>query len=223
MNHFLWLTVFFAILDWLAVWLNQKRARYLTKPATLLALIIWHTQMGGWQAPYFWFGLGLVFSLAGDVFLLLPARYFMAGLGSFLAAHLCYITGFNQSLPVLNGVAVLLAFAVIILAFYVLRNIYRGLEKHDQKKLVPAAMIYGVIISLMLFSALLCLWRPDWSVIREYHLARLNFLVSSLGRFHLLFTPAMLAVLGAGLFFPFRYLTGAGPLHSPRYPKANYG
>ncbi len=38
--------------------------------------------------------LGLVFSLAGDVFLMLPSDRFAAGLTSFLIAHLAYIAAF---------------------------------------------------------------------------------------------------------------------------------
>jgi len=38
--------------------------------------------------------VGLVFSLAGDVFLMLPSDRFLAGLASFFVAHLCYIAAF---------------------------------------------------------------------------------------------------------------------------------
>jgi len=201
MNGFLWLTLFFAISDWIAVWRNQKRVRYLTKPATLLALTIWYTQMGGWQSPHFWFGLGLSFSLAGDVFLLLPARYFLTGLGAFLAAHLCYMIGFNQSLPVLNSIALLVVLVVILPAFFLLLNIRKRLMQHGHRNLVPAVMVYGVVISLMLLSALVSLWRPDWTGVNEYHLLRLNFLLSSLVYANFSITPAILASVGAGLFF----------------------
>lgn len=37
---------------------------------------------------------GLVFSLAGDVFLMLPRNYFLHGLVSFLLGHVCYISAF---------------------------------------------------------------------------------------------------------------------------------
>ena len=40
--------------------------------------------------------VGLAFSLAGDVFLMLPGDRFLPGLASFLAAHLCYITAFSS-------------------------------------------------------------------------------------------------------------------------------
>jgi hypothetical protein len=38
--------------------------------------------------------LGLIFSLAGDIFLMLPTDRFREGLASFLAAHVCYIAAF---------------------------------------------------------------------------------------------------------------------------------
>lgn len=38
--------------------------------------------------------VGLLFSLAGDVFLMLPSEQFVAGLGSFLIAHVFYILAF---------------------------------------------------------------------------------------------------------------------------------
>lgn len=38
--------------------------------------------------------LGLLFSLLGDIFLMLPVDLFLAGLGAFLLAHLCYLGAF---------------------------------------------------------------------------------------------------------------------------------
>lgn len=38
--------------------------------------------------------IGLVFSIGGDVFLMLPERYFLYGLASFLTAHVVYIGAF---------------------------------------------------------------------------------------------------------------------------------
>src|SRR5512144_421577 len=47
-----------------------------TKPGTLILLIAWFTQIGDWRGGLLWFGLGLVFSLAGDVLLHLPGKFF---------------------------------------------------------------------------------------------------------------------------------------------------
>ncbi len=41
----------------------------------------------------------LLFSLGGDVFLMLPGNYFIPGLASFLVAHLFYIALFRQGVP----------------------------------------------------------------------------------------------------------------------------
>jgi uncharacterized membrane protein YhhN len=43
-----------------------------------------------------WILAGLVFSLAGDVLLMLPSDRFAAGLASFGVAHLCYIAAFTH-------------------------------------------------------------------------------------------------------------------------------
>jgi uncharacterized membrane protein YhhN len=44
---------------------------------------------------------GLLLSLAGDVFLMLPADRFREGLGAFLLAHLCYLVAFTEGTPFL--------------------------------------------------------------------------------------------------------------------------
>jgi uncharacterized membrane protein YhhN len=42
---------------------------------------------------------GLVFSLAGDVFLMLPREQFVSGLSCFLLAHICYLGAFVSDSP----------------------------------------------------------------------------------------------------------------------------
>lgn len=44
--------------------------------------------------------LGLLFSLAGDVFLMLPGDWFIPGLASFLCAHVAYTVAFFRRRPV---------------------------------------------------------------------------------------------------------------------------
>lgn len=45
---------------------------------------------------------GIVFSLAGDVFLMLSPRWFVAGLAGFLIAHGCFIAAFVNDKPLLE-------------------------------------------------------------------------------------------------------------------------
>ena len=68
---------------------------YLFKPLTMVILIASLLPSAGQFATWQWLiVLGLIFSLAGDVFLMLPSDKFIAGLASFLVAHLCYIGAF---------------------------------------------------------------------------------------------------------------------------------
>jgi uncharacterized membrane protein YhhN len=75
---------------------GARRAFYLLKPLTTvlimaLAPVAPAPVSRGYQALVC---AGLLFSLAGDVFLMLPRDRFVAGLASFLVAHLFYIASF---------------------------------------------------------------------------------------------------------------------------------
>ncbi len=70
--------------------------RYLFKPLTtvlilLLALLLPDPVAPGYRALI---ALGILFSLGGDVFLMLPRDAFVWGLASFLVAHLFYIAAY---------------------------------------------------------------------------------------------------------------------------------
>jgi uncharacterized membrane protein YhhN len=71
---------------------------YACKPLTTTALIaIACLAPGSPPVPYReLIVLGLIFSLAGDIFLMLPSDRFLPGLASFLVAHLLYIAAFSQ-------------------------------------------------------------------------------------------------------------------------------
>lgn len=69
---------------------------YLFKPlATLLILALALSWPHAVSEPYRRaVALGLLFSTAGDIFLMLPRDRFIFGLASFLVAHLCYLVAF---------------------------------------------------------------------------------------------------------------------------------
>jgi uncharacterized membrane protein YhhN len=93
---------------------------YVFKPLTISLIIVLAWLTGSQQPdPYFWLILaGLLFSAAGDVFLMLPKDRFVPGLVSFLVAHLLYIAAFSApagflaapwlALPYLLGAGLLL-------------------------------------------------------------------------------------------------------------------
>ena len=88
---------------------------------------------------------GLFFSFLGDVFLLFNGQlYFMLGLGSFLIAHLFYITIIMRKIKKIVIKRFLISALPFIIFLIVLVNcIYDNLNE----LLIPV-LIYGVIISL---------------------------------------------------------------------------
>ena len=166
-------------LECLAVLKGWRKLEYFAKPAAMLFLLGWLLGSGGTNTPLSWFTLGVVFSLAGDVILLLPGeeRWFTFGLGAFLLAHVAYIIGLNSPPPPFNGLTFGVAFMVIISVLPLIRRILSRMRQKGQDALLLPVWAYATIISLMLFSALMALFRMDW-----------------------LATPAYLVSLGAALF-----------------------
>ena len=158
----LWLSLSVALLDWLAIFREWRKIETFAKPGVMLLLLAWLWSTGGVRGDLAWFALGLVFSLAGDVFLVLPKEQFIPGLISFLLAHLSYIAGFNRSLPPFNLASLSLLILVGLTALRVVRAIVEGMEATGHARLKGAVLAYTGIISLMLLSALLTLVRTEW-------------------------------------------------------------
>lgn len=95
---------------------------YVFKPLTVgLILLLALLAPPGASSRYRWgIVVGLVFSLAGDVFLMLPGDFFVQGLACFLVAHLCYLVAFTDRcrlFPRWEPVLALVALAGGALAF----------------------------------------------------------------------------------------------------------
>jgi uncharacterized membrane protein YhhN len=107
----------FALANWWSRLRHDRRIEYVSKPATLATLVALAVTLDpapGAGDRRWWFVAALVFSLAGDIALMLPGDRFVAGLGAFLVAHLCYVAGFATDLP--PAPALLLAAAVVVVA-----------------------------------------------------------------------------------------------------------
>jgi uncharacterized membrane protein YhhN len=86
-----------AVIDWVGVVRGDQRLRWVGKPGVMVALIAAALLANGApSAVKAWFVVALVLSLAGDVALLLPEQWFLAGLVAFLLAHLAYVAGMVQ-------------------------------------------------------------------------------------------------------------------------------
>ncbi len=73
-------------------------AVYLFKPLTTALILLIAGQVSQPVSPFYQNAIlaGLLCSLAGDIFLMLPSNRFVAGLVGFLIAHLCYIGAFTS-------------------------------------------------------------------------------------------------------------------------------
>jgi uncharacterized membrane protein YhhN len=158
------LCLIFAILNWTAVALENQRLEYVAKPTTLILLILWFVSHLPIDIPpiALWFLGGLAFSLAGDIFLMLPGNHFIKGLIAFLIAHIGYVIAFNLGGPVLNGTSLLIAFVVTVVAVLILRRLIFSLRTTGRTALIIPVVIYAFLLGLTLWSATSTLLRPEW-------------------------------------------------------------
>jgi len=158
-----------AVADWVAVAKGWKKIEYIAKPITMVLLFGYLALAGGFGAtPLICFGLGIFFSLAGDIFLMVSYarssnRWFLPGLAAFLLAHVAYIIGLNTPLGEPSplwaiGIGIILAMT----AARVLRRILAGVREKGLRRLVVPVVAYGMVITLMLLSAILTIYRVDW-------------------------------------------------------------
>lgn len=127
---------------------------YLCKPSTtalLLLLAVLSTTAHGarYQQAVV---IGLACSLVGDVLLMLPRDRFVAGLASFLLAHVAYIVAFSAGVPIGTAPALLVPLAAM--AALLLWLLWPGLGK-----LRLPVVLYSATILLMVWQA----WGWHWA------------------------------------------------------------
>ena len=158
------LAAVFALLDWYAVFVTDRRIERIAKPAAMIFLILWYATLlpGPTPAAGFWFLVGLVFSLAGDIFLMLDRKHFIKGLLSFLLAHLAYIVTFNYSGLVVNLTLAVFAVLIGLAGFFLVRRIAASLRASGDSALIPPVAVYAAVLALTFWSTLTTFWRPEW-------------------------------------------------------------
>lgn len=123
---------------------EQRWQVYAFKPLATLLILALALGLTPARADYQWaIAAGLLFSTAGDVFLMLPRDRFVAGLASFLVAHLCYVWAFSIGVPF--GAAPLLWLPFFAAGGVVLALVWPGLKPALR---APVA-VYVVVIAAM--------------------------------------------------------------------------
>ncbi len=141
-----------AVANWWSVATDHQPTTAWSKPLTLMALIgVAITLDPSDPAVRAWFVVALVFSLAGDVFLL-DDRRFVFGLAAFLCGHLAYTGGFIAA-PDWRWSSAAVALTVMALLVAVAgRRIVAG-ARAEEPKLGPPVIAYLTIISAMAIAA----------------------------------------------------------------------
>ena len=149
--------------NWWSRFVSSRAVELWSKPLALVALIgVAVTIDPADDAVRAWFVVGLVMSLAGDVFLLGDERWFVAGLASFLVAHIAYTAGFIAD-PVWWWPSALVAAGVMVaLGATIGRRIVSGAAS-ESAILGPAVIAYLGAISTMLIAA--AATRNPWAVV----------------------------------------------------------
>ncbi|MDM8516238.1 lysoplasmalogenase [Desulfobacterales bacterium HSG16] len=130
---------------------GPQRNIYIFKPLTMV-FILAIAILGHNVSPFYKYMIiiGLIFSLAGDIFLMLPSDRFVAGLVAFLIAHLFYIAAFTSEIDVISW------WPLIPLMIYGI-VVYSILAPFLGKLKLPVTA-YVAVIMIMTWTA----WEP-WS------------------------------------------------------------
>ena len=118
---------------------------YVCKPLTTLLILCIALLPGTFLTSNYTrlIAIGLVFSLMGDICLVLPQDRFLHGLASFLVAQVCYAWAFAAGASVRGFVWIALAVALVGVA--VLRYLWPGLPG----RMRPAVIVYIAAILTM--------------------------------------------------------------------------
>jgi len=173
MNILVILALIFASLESFALWKKWDKLEYVVKPAVMICLFIWLYLSTGLQGLTLWFGVGILFSLLGDVLLMISLdRMFIFGLVAFLLAHIAYLIGFQNELMGVTSWSVLLIVILSISAVRVIRRIVSAIRTKGQTRLVNPVIVYSIVITMMLYAAMTTISNPEWK-------ARASFFVSA--------------------------------------------
>jgi uncharacterized membrane protein YhhN len=121
------------------------------------------------QGNTFWFGLGVLFSLTGDVLLMISLdRLFLPGLAAFLLAHISYITGFRAELMTANIWSLILLVFIAINVSRLIHRIVGSMRARGENRLILPVIVYGIVISIVLYAAMSTTSNLAWTPLAAF-------------------------------------------------------
>ena len=148
MNFLLLLIVLSGLLHITGLYVKSPSLKYIFKPLTTVLIIFLAFRQGGSDFTQYktLILIGLSLSLLGDIFLMLPRERFIAGLVSFLVAHLFFIAAFiGNAGPFWNWIYL----APVFIYFVLFLNI---LWKHTGNMTVHVS-VYSLVLLIFLWQA----------------------------------------------------------------------
>lgn len=118
---------------------------YVFKPLTTILILAAALLPGTFRTDAYAraIGVGLLFSLSGDIWIMLPGNRFLYGLVSFLLAHICYIFAFSNDAPA-NGFP-WSVFPLALIGGFILAYLWPALPAGMK----PAVSLYVAVIVVM--------------------------------------------------------------------------
>ncbi len=159
---FLAAAVLIAITNWASLQLKLKGWDAVSKPAVIVALMFSTAMDPTHSSLHAGMIIGLSFSFAGDVFLRMKERLFLAGLISFSLAHAAYILAFNPSPPPASSLTLIFAAGTLMVSSWIFAVIYRAQKSPTRAANLIPLIMYTLLITGTLFSGLTTLLRPEW-------------------------------------------------------------
>ena len=141
-----------ALLDWVAVERRLFRLEYVFKPLAL-GLLVLAAVAADLGPAHPWIVAGLAFGLLGDIGLMLskegePDLPFLAGLGAFLAGHICYLVGFTRH--GVRGVDLLAGLLIVLgVAGLMLPQVLLGANRVAGREFAVVVAAYAGVLSAM--------------------------------------------------------------------------
>jgi uncharacterized membrane protein YhhN len=177
MDFWVILALVFAGLEALAVGKRWQRLEWTAKPAVMLCLFLWLFVRTGLRDPMLWFGMGILFALVGDVLLMVPDdRMFLPGVAAFLLTHVFYIVGLREELLHFTGWSFVLLFFIFLNGIRLLRRIVGAVRARGDERLVTPVIVYGLVVSLMLYAAMSTIFDPAWETGAAFYVSAGAFL-----------------------------------------------
>lgn len=166
MPFFFFVGVLFAVADWVATAREARSLRWITKPGTILALLLWFatTAPASDNPQILWFTLALCFSLIGDIFLHMEGYHLVKGGLAFLLAQITFTIAYNTPFQV-PPITSLIFIVNIILTVVFFREIIKTIRDMGDNELAIGVGFYALALTSMTSSAISTLFRPAWPAI----------------------------------------------------------